>query len=178
MVKNNNKNKVSKKSIHKKAKKSIHKKAKKSLHKITKKSVKKNSILKGGANKIYMKLFLMFRKFVYIIDIKKIESISLEKLNTSFLIFIQANLNDPIIKDVIINYSTIFRFCDSIFSTLKTIHPIIINPINKIILQELKNILGDIDNPIYKQLRVYFNTLDNKPQMAQGGATAGAGDSM
>ena len=65
MVKNNNKNKVSKKSIHKKAKKSIHKKAKKSLHKITKKSVKKNSILKGGANKIYMKLFLMFRKFSF-----------------------------------------------------------------------------------------------------------------
>lgn len=116
---------------------------------------------------------------------KEISEISLETLRPDFSIFIQANVNDPIIKDIIINDEEKDNFFLYLINKLYNINDIINNSENKINLKKLYSILYNSEDTIYKDLSQYFRSLDRnndqkyqRAQMAQGGATAGAGDSM
>ena len=127
----------------------------------------------------------MFKMFVRQSVKKEISEISLETLKPDFAIFIQANVNDPIIRDIIINDEEKDNFFLYLINKLYNINDIINNSENKINLKKLYSILYNSEDTIYKYLSQYFRSLDRnndqkyqRAQMVQGGATAGAGDSI
>ena len=98
----------------------------------------------------------MFKMFVIQSVKKEISEISLETLRPDFSIFIQANVNDPIIKDIIINDEEKDNFFLYLINKLYNINDIINNSENKINLKKLYSILYNSEDTIYIDLSQYF----------------------